>query len=136
VKQSLASFVAQWNGRACDFDRAYGYQCVDLVQYWARDGLGRPPLVGNAVDAWWGAQAGGWVRVANGPQNSPTPGDVVVWGPSAMAGTGATGHIAVAVLADAMHLISFDQNYPSGSWCHVQVHSYDGVLGWLRSSGG
>jgi hypothetical protein len=128
----LQEFIDTWNGRRCDFDNAYGSQCEDLAQYWNRDGVGAPPLTGNAVDAWHSASATAYTRIPNAAGNAPSPGDIVIWQQSAAAGTGVYGHIAIAVHGDPHSFVSFDQNWPTGSPCHLQTHDYDGVIGWLH----
>jgi hypothetical protein len=118
-----------------DFDGAYGAQCVDLVQFYLRDVLRLSPLSGNAVDAWRLPLPRGLVRHTNTPINFPAQGDIVVWGQDYASGVGPNGHISVALLADALHLLTFDQNWPAGSPCAFVVHTYSGVLGWLAPPG-
>jgi hypothetical protein len=48
-------------------------------------------------------------------------------------GSGTWGHVAIFVEGDVDSFRSMDQNYPTGSPCHIQNHTnYDGVLGWIR----
>ena len=64
----------------------------------------------------------------NTPTGVPNKGDILFWG----TGVGPYGHVAIYVSGDVMNIKSFDQNYPTGSSCHLQDHNYKGVLGWLR----
>lgn len=130
--QTLAAFIAAWTGKPCDFDGAYGAQCEDIAQQFNRECVGGKPFRGNAVDAWNTADLAAYTHIANAEGNAPAPGDIVIWGESAAAGTGVYGHIAVAVHGDAHSFVSFDQNWPEGSVCHLQPHDYAGVIGWLH----
>ena len=49
-----------------------------------------------------------------------------------MVWSGEIGHIAVFIEGNVDTFKSFDQNYPLGSPCHIQGHTYANVLGWLR----
>lgn len=130
---TLAAFVLAYLGRPLDLDHRFGPQCMDLAEEYVAQVLHAPPLTGNAIDVWRHGARPGYTLVANGPTNAPLPGDLVVWGgPDAAVGTTEFGHIAVALLADSMGFLSFDQNWPERSTCHVQPHRYTGVLGWLR----
>ncbi len=46
-------------------------------------------------------------------------------------GMGTYGHVSVFENGDTKTFNSFDQNYPVGSKCHTQSHTYKDVLGWL-----
>jgi len=130
---TLDQFIAAHNGQRLDFDGKFGAQCVDLIDYYCRDVLGIPIIWANAID-WWGGDASfeGWTRNVWGDRNSKPPrGSIIVWGPNARAGTGIYGHIAIGVdPGEGLSFGSFDQNYPTGSACHVQRHTFDGVIGW------
>jgi hypothetical protein len=128
---TLLDFVAKYNGQYVTAPGGDGNQCVDLANLYLIEVRKQPKIWADAV-AWQRATIKGMVWVPNGPSNAPPAGSLVVWGHNANAGTGAAGHIAVSLLADGMRLLSFDQNYPEGSPCHVQPHTYDGVLGWHR----
>lgn len=127
---TISDFVTQNSGKLLDFDGEYGAQCVDEVQYYAQS-LGLPRFWGNAVDIADQASAGAtWL--VNTPTNYPQPGDIVVWKASVPGITGQFGHVAIAVDANPNSFNSFDQNWPTGTACHVQHHTYTGVAGWLH----
>lgn len=54
TKLSLQQFVDKYNGLSVDFDGVYGYQCVDLFNYYNQDVVGAPwigtPVTGGARD--------------------------------------------------------------------------------------
>jgi hypothetical protein len=128
----LSMFIAQYNNRyeAYPGDNA-GYQCVDLAQFWAAN-FGYPRFTGNAINIY--NEAGGdYEQIANTPSGVPNPGDLVVWGENAEAGTGAAGHVGIFVSGNATTLTVFNQNAPVGTPCHVQAwKNYAGIVGWLR----
>ncbi|HXM57949.1 MAG TPA: CHAP domain-containing protein [Candidatus Dormibacteraeota bacterium] len=133
LTMELQEFIAANDGRCLDVD---GFppdqpcQCVDVTKAWMQ-ARGHAPIIGNAVN-WWDRSPEGYEKIANGPTNSPSPGDIVVWGLA----IGPFGHVAVAVEGDADRFTSFDQNWPLGSSCHRQGHNYNGVLGWFHEKDG
>jgi hypothetical protein len=126
----LTDFISKWNGKPADFDGAFGNQCKDLVQYYVTEVLGNPPLPhGNAADIWVVAPHDLYQRISKTLFNRPAAGDIVIWSGSLNDGP---GHIAVAVSTGLFGFTSFDQNWPVGSYCHLQPHNLRYVLGWLR----
>lgn len=130
---TLDQFIAAHNGQFLDFDGKYGPQCVDLVDFYARDVLSIPIVWANAID-WYGRDQTfeSWSRNVWGDRASkPSRGSIVVWGASARAGTGVYGHIAICTdPGDGLTFGVFEQNYPTGSRCHLGRHTFDGVIGW------
>ncbi len=102
-------------------------QCVDLANAYIRDVLGLSIIEWtNACD--FPSKAGDkYDYIENTPDGVPQRGDIIVWKPS-------PGHIAIFLDGDVNQFNSFDQNYPTGSKCHVQNHpTYYNVTGWLRA---
>lgn len=129
---SFARFIWMHIAQRAAAPGGLGGECVDLVNLYLAQVVGVPPVRANAVD-WATATVGDWLWETNGPRNFPAPGAIVVWRSDAFAGIGPNGHLAVSVLADAMNLATFEQNWPTGSPCRVGAHTYTGVLGWHRS---
>ena len=138
---NVQDFFNQFNQRAADFDHAFGNQCVDLVQFYNRDVVGGPRLVGAAAkDIWNTFPRDFYDRVDNTPTNFPVLGDIMIWT------GGEFGHIAVVQRADVSTFTSFDQNFPQQGFtdahgdfigtgvCHFQDHNYTNpaVRGWLH----
>ena len=123
----LAGFLGHYQNQFVDLDGAYGAQCVDECNAWMDwIGLRRFPLVVGAADlAARGLPFLVWI--ANNPTNIPPPGATVIWGRSP---TLPWGHCATMIRGDQMHLFTFDQNWPYGSRCHEQAHTYQGIAGW------
>lgn len=128
---SLAEFVARYLGKAVDVDGVYGPQCVDLVNAWAM-ARGKPRLTGNAYQLLAQASPTIWLRTGNTPTNVPPAGAIVVWRADvASAAIGDDGHTAICLLADSLHLITADQNWAGHQYVTINVHTFDGVIGWL-----
>lgn len=136
-------FIDKWNGKFCDYDKAYGFQCVDLMRQYIKEVHG--------VDAYKAVPAGPtakaiftnfkdnayFKKVLNGPFNVPKTGDLIFWGTYPTV-TGWAGHVAILDSADLYTLIVFNQNYPTGNPSLMRrfgvnklLHGYRGVMGWL-----
>lgn len=130
-------FITTWNGRGIDFDGYYGDQCMDLMHQYCVEVLGlsdsRILAAPTAKDVWLTSVFGKekFEAISNTPTGVPQKGDIILWG----TGIGPAGHVAIFIEGDANKFKSFDQNFPTGSKCHIQDHTYIGVLGWLRYKG-
>jgi len=123
---TIQEFFNKWTGEYCEVAGSSAKnQCVDLVNAYIRDVLGLPIIEWtNAVD--FPSKVGDkYDYILNTPTNIPEKGDIVVW-------SGKIGHIAIFIEGNANRFKSFDQNYPTGSPCHAQEHTYANILGWLR----
>lgn len=125
---SVDAFVKKYNKKYLDFDGAYGYQCMDLAQFYNKEVNKAAPLTGNAVDVIKTYPKTAYTFIANTPKGIPKKGDIMLWNE----GLGPWGHIAIFLSGDVTGFKSFDQNFPIGSNCHIQQHSYYAVAGWLR----
>lgn len=122
---TLNEFCQYYDGKYVDFDGVYGAQCTDIIKYWVQN-IGSPLTHGNAIDYKENWQLGGYVWVDNTPSGVPRPGDIVVWGMKPY------GHVAIFLSGNNQAFDSFDQNFPVGSPCHYQHHTYTNVKGWLH----
>ena len=104
-------------------------QCVDAANGYIKEVLGLPIIEWtNAKD--FPSKAGdNYDYIKNTPTGVPEKGDLIVWGPGA---GGGYGHIAVYLEGGVNSFKSFDQNWPTGTPCHIQGHYYNNVIGWLR----
>lgn len=130
---TLEEFITKWNGKPVDTDFQYGAQCMDLMHQYCVEvlHLGQEELtapfakeVFNNFDNMVGKEY--FDRIPNTPDGVPTEGDIVLWG------SGTYGHVAIFYEGNESSFRSFDQNYPTGTPCHVQDHTYSNVLGWLH----
>lgn len=114
-QSDAVSWVKSQNGKALDYDGAWGAQCVDLIMYYYQY-LGNSSPGGNAKDYTWNALPSGWTRTS-----SPSAGDIVVWGAGAYMGKngyyadGTNGHIGIVTAVSGSNMDYYDQNaYPQG----------------------
>lgn len=125
---TYTDFKNKYNGKGIDFDGYYGFQCMDLAHQYATEVVGKDFAPAPAAKDVWNQNIDGYDKIPNTPDGVPQQGDIVIWG----TGVGAYGHIAVFDHGDANSFVSFDQNWPLGSLCHLQNHNYNGVLGWFH----
>ena len=126
---SLTNFIKRWNGRYADYDGYYGPQCVDLVEYWIRN-CGYPAVWGNAKNLYANTPVKNFLKYKQTLTNVPRPGDIIIWGGSPA--DPRWGHTDIFVKGNLIGFTGFDQNWPPNSTCHLQGHSYRGLLGILR----
>lgn len=138
--QTPQEFFLENNGKGIDFDKAYGNQCVDIIQQYNKDVIGGSFLSGaTALKIWEGETPEQYEKVLNTtePENKPKTGDILFF---------SFNHTSVCVTADELNaIISFDQNYPeqghydsNSNWigtgvAHFQTHTYGepiSLLGW------
>lgn len=127
---TFQEFIDKWNGKKADYDGYYGPQCMDLYRFYVKEVLDYPQSkpVPSAKDVWNNYPTEYYEKVPYSYGVDGQNGDIVIWGTD----LGPDGHIAVFIEGDDLNFRSFDQNYPVGSSCHIQSHSYSGVLGFLR----
>jgi hypothetical protein len=124
----LTSFVNQYLGVANTGDTPENKgQCVGLVEAWL-DTNKKPHIQGNAVDLLKNADVHTYRVFHNSPSNFPPSGAIVCWDSTWGSGD---GHTAIALFANVMHLVVFEQNDPVGSPPIVATHGYSGVAGWI-----
>ena len=128
---STLELLAAYLGRTVWIPGGLGGQCVD----WANLYLINVPKIAviraNAVD-WAGLNLPGFRWTVNTATNAPTIGSLVVWREAKQVGVGPFGHIAIALAADAMSLLSCDQDWPFGAPVSIVLHTYAGVVGWHK----
>jgi surface antigen len=121
-------FFGQYDGKKIGWNGQYVGECVSLIKHYITEVIGVPVHYGNAK-TWWTNPPPNFEKISDSPSAVPERGDIVIWG-TAM---GIYGHIAIATgIGDTNHFQSFDQNFPIGNPCGYIVHTYNGVLGWLR----
>lgn len=136
---TVMEFVQKYDGQPIDVDGVYSGQCWDLVALYNQEVIGIPAsqsyglptgpnLAAKEVYEYFEDPLSDYfIRLDRGAV--PVTGDVVVW--SSLPGS-IYGHIAVFLNGTLDNFNSFDQNWPTGSVCHVQGHSWANVLGFLR----
>ena len=118
-------FFGKYDQKGIDFDKNGEFWCVDLYRQFVKEVLGFPqsPLVEGAEDVWDTYLKDYFDRIDNTLTAVPIKGDIIIW---------SNRHIAVCKDGNLIKFTSFDQNYPTGTLCHFQSHSYLNVYGWLR----
>ncbi len=141
--QSLSDFIAQYQGKINIGDTPENTgQCVGLIELWI-DNLGLPHIWGNAIDLLKNADTKSFDIVMNTPTNSPSAGDIVVFGKpyGASIQNGITvyfGHCAIVISATENSLLVFEQNDitsddPTGA-CQKKTYTYEALqkTGWIH----
>ncbi|MDN5545860.1 MAG: CHAP domain-containing protein [Rhodococcus sp. (in: high G+C Gram-positive bacteria)] len=122
------AFVRQYNGRYVDFDRAFGAQCLDLVQFYNRDVVRArfmaTPYSMGAKDTWRTYDTSRYTKVS--ASSKPRKGDVAIWG--SVYG-GQYGHIAI-VLADEGKGVKVLTQNPGAT--RATTLRKAGLLGYIR----
>ena len=125
---NFSEFIAKYNGRFVEVAGTPNAlnQCTDLANAYISEVLGLPIIEWtNAVD--FPSKVGDkYDYILSTPTNIPQEGDLIIWRPS-------PGHIAIFREGNINRFSSFDQNFPIGSSCHIQEHTYVNVIGWLRA---
>jgi hypothetical protein len=126
-------FFEYYNGKYIDLDnfpKDNPYQCMDEMHRYIVDVLGLPMSLfaaPTAIVAWNNANDDRFEKIINDPNNPnqvPPEGAIIFW---------KTNHVAIVIEAKVGEnkFTSLDQNYPTGSPCHIQEHTYSNIAGWL-----
>lgn len=128
---TFQEFIDKYSGKYLEYAGSANAknQCVDLVNAYIDWVQGKNPILHtNAKDFLSKADRNVYEVIPYSYPQVLQNGDIVVWSD----GIGVNGHIAVVVNADQYNFRSFDQNFPVGTPCHIQSHSYNYVLGVMR----
>lgn len=128
-------FVKLFDGKATDFDKGCGVQCVDLAKMYIYYVLGiNPPSIGNA-EAYFRRYDelsylhNNFIRIYNTPSFVPQKGDIAVWGKK----HDKYGHIAICDgVGTTKYFYSYDQNWIVKKMHRVKHNYKDGFEGVLR----
>lgn len=128
-------FVSTYNGKATDYDGAYGTQCVDLIKLYLNKVFGiKPGSWGNAKYYWLNFEkhselVKNFTKIKNTASFVPQKGDIMVW--DGDKGNGA-GHAAICTGdGTTSYFYSYDQNWNVKAMKKVK-HDYRDVYGVLR----
>lgn len=138
-------FFAKHLNQYRDYDKKFGYQCMDLLRFYLRDVCHLDayslPAVPYAKDLWAAydrstSAKSHFEKIPNTPKGVPEKGDIVIWRAWAWSWRGLVtregGHVGFFSEGDVNTMIIFHQNWPEGKPCQFQKFSYAGVLGWFR----
>ena len=129
-------FVKKYLGKATDYDKTAGVQCVDLAKLYIDKVIGaKPQSIGNAncyyddFNETYLKKYFTRIKYKKGVKSQK--GDLVIWGIK-YNGTSKNGHIAIATGTQTSSTITtYDQNFGEKAM-HKVVHSLKGILGFLR----
>ena len=124
-------FIWKWYDVGCDFDGAYGFQCVDLYRQYCKEVLSvtQSPAISGAAKIWDTIDTNIFQKIPNTPTGVPQKGDIMIWNTKM---GGGYGHVGIVRNADVLKFTSFDQNWAVGSPPKKVVHNYTNTFGWLR----
>lgn len=142
TRQDAVNWQNQQIGKALDYDKSYGVQCVDYFNFYFLYLTGVNPYssgygVAGAKDL-WNVPTSRFTKVANNPADAnqlPQPGDILIYG------AGTYGHVNVCLSADANGLTTTGENEGgrnepvqkiTRSWAAVMNLK---LIGWLSFNG-
>ena len=122
---TLKRFVVTYNGKKVDWDKAHGYQCVDLFRQYCKDVLNikQVPPVDGAKDI---INNPGDFKISKGAY---APGDVLIYDETS---SNPYGHVCILVsLLDSDTFIVFEQNGFDQTGAKLTVRDKTNLLGGL-----
>ena len=138
MKMTFEEFITKNCGKAVDYDKAYGAQCVDLFRQCCQDVWGIPHtgVVDGAKDLYLNYNSLPLEKkyfAALKPTAAVQPGFVAVWGATPK---NKYGHVALAICKpDADSLIVLEQNGLKQDGAKVVRRSTQNLLGYLKFKG-
>ena len=122
---TLKRFIVTYNGKKVDWDKAHGYQCVDLFRQYCKDVLNveQCPKVEGAKDL---INKPGNLKVT---YDSYAPGDVLIYGATK---SNPYGHVCILVrMLDSDTFIVFEQDGFRQDGAKLSVRDKNNLLGGL-----
>lgn len=131
--QTIDEFLNKWTGKKCDFDKAFGAQCVDLFRQLCQDVLGIPHTGGveGAKDLFLNYEKMPLEKkYFEKVYINPYVGDVAVWGPT---DKNKYGHVAIVMgVVDGCSILVAEQDGFKQDGVKFKVRSLENCLGFLR----
>ena len=122
---TLKRFIVTYNGKKVDWDKAHGYQCVDLFRQYCKDVLNveQCPKVEGAKDL---INNPGKLKATH---DSYAPGDVLIYGATK---SNPYGHVCILVsMLDSDTFIVFEQDGFKQDGAKLAVRDKNNLLGGL-----
>jgi len=139
----IDDFFKKYNNDLIDYDKYYGWQCVDVIRQFVKEVYKVNPYTAIPSTGWAKniflnfKENKYFKKILNTPYGIPKKGDIIFWTTYPLL-YGKEGHTGIVKEADLYSITSFDQNYPTGSPCRFVkhgtsklYHGYRGCLGWL-----
>lgn len=136
--KTYSQFINDHIGKAVDYDKVAGAQCVDLAKCYLKEVFGLESGAWGDAHSWYDNYNNiptlkeNFTRIPNTPDFVPKKGDIGVWNSGLSAG--GWGHIAVCTgEGDTNHFYSYDQNWNGRhDPCTKVYHTYNHFAGVLR----
>lgn len=126
---TLTQFIKEYIGKKVDWDKAHGFQCVDLYRQYLHDVLDVPqtPSVGGAKDII--DNPGKLFVTKDSVLADYTKGDVLIWGASKK---NPYGHVAILVsVYNTKYFIVLEQDGFKQDGVKLAFRSRENLLGCL-----
>jgi len=133
----LEDFVKKYNKTKIDFDKQFGFQCVDLFRQYAKECLGIPEHTGACSTT--GGAKDLFLDYDKMPiekkyfyretKKGMVAGDVLIWDSTS---TNKYGHVAIYLGKLNNSLIVFEQNGITQAGAEIVLRSKENLLGFLR----
>jgi hypothetical protein len=130
---TLDVFEANAVGKKLDFDGKFGFQCMDLIEFYNRDVIGAPRLFGNAIDLLKNPQPNYYDVHDNGLTYIPPRGAIAVWNNKV---GGGFGHVAIVLSADLFSFTCLEQDGLTQEGTKVSKYAYRNVQLFLVAKPG
>lgn len=134
---TLEEFVIKYLGKKVDFDKKYGYQCVDLFRQYSKECLGISEHTGPCSTS--GGAKDLFLDYNKMPlekkyfsretKKSMIQGDILIWNETE---TNKYGHVAIYLGKLNNSLIVFEQNGFTQNGAEIKIRNKNNLLGFLR----
>ena len=127
---TVYKWLSTTENRKVDFDKRYGYQCVDLFRDYIEKVLGReqPNGVSGAIDLWTGYSSNANLKNVFRQATRPRFGDWLVWEPTK---TNKYGHIAMYINDCGNYCLVFEQDGYKQDGAQYIYRTKRGIVGAL-----
>lgn len=134
---TLEEFVIKYLGKNIDFDKKYGYQCVDLFRQYSKECLGISEHTGPCSTS--GGAKDLFLDYNKMPlekkyftretKKAMIQGDILIWNETE---TNKYGHVAIYLGKLNNSLIVFEQDGFKQDGAKINIRSKNNLLGFLR----
>lgn len=127
-------FIAKYDGKKIDYDKAYGPQCVDVFrQYCEELGIPHTGSVEGAKDLWYDFSENKEKMYFNRFNAAfALPGDVLVEGETP---TNEYGHVSIIIAVEGNKALVMQQDGIKKDGCKLGIRDLKNALGVLRKKG-
>lgn len=127
---TLTKFIEKYQHTKVDFDKAFGYQCVDLYRQYLKDvwGIDNTEPVAGAKQLWLNYDNTALQKKYLKQVSKPAIGDAVVFDGKQF------GHVAIVVGVFDKAILCFEQDgFAQDKGAYFKLRPLNNVLGYLRN---